>query len=45
MGQMYAYLIEAGYPPNYLDECTLLDLDLFMRQTNEMRKKQGWKDS
>lgn len=43
MGQLYAYLIEAGYDAAYLDQCTLLDLDLFGRQTNELRRKQGWK--
>ena len=43
MGGLYAYLIDAGYDASYLDECTLFDLDLFSRQTNELRRKQGWK--
>lgn len=43
MAGAYAYLIDAGYPPAYLDGCTLLDIDLFITQTNEVRKKQGWK--
>lgn len=43
MGELYAYLVDAGYSPAYLDECTTLDLDLFTRQTNKIRKKQGWK--
>jgi hypothetical protein len=41
MGQIYAHLIDAGYDPLYLDNSTLLDLDLYMRQTNALRKKQG----
>lgn len=40
-GELYAYLIDAGYPPDYLDRCTLLDLDLFVSQTNALRQKQG----
>lgn len=43
MGQLYAYLVEAGYDAAYLDACTLYDIDLLSRQTNELRKKQGWK--
>jgi hypothetical protein len=43
MGGLYAYLIDAGYQAEYLDHCTLLDIDLFASQTNELRKKQGWK--
>ena len=43
MGELYAYLIDAGYSAEYLDNCTLLDLDLFSRKTNDLRKKQGWK--
>lgn len=43
MGELYAYLIDAGYDPAYLDRCTVPDLDLFAVQTNELRKKQGWK--
>jgi hypothetical protein len=43
MGEIYSYLLDAGYDAAYLDNCTLLDLDLFARQTNELRKKQGWK--
>lgn len=43
MGALYAYLIEAGFPPQYLDDCTLPDLDLFATQTNKRREKQGWK--
>ena len=42
MGDLYSYLIDAGYDPAYLDNCTLLDLDLFTRKTNERRSKQGW---
>lgn len=44
MGGLYSYLIDAGFNPAYLDDCTLLDLDLFVRQTNERRKKSGWKE-
>ena len=43
MGALYSYLIDAGYQAAYLDECTLLDIDLFAQQTNELRRKQGWK--
>ena len=43
MASLYAYLVEAGFSAAYLDECTLLDLDLFATETNERRKKQGWK--
>ncbi len=43
MAGNYSYLIEAGYDPGYLDECTLLDLFLFLDRTNAMREKQGWK--
>jgi hypothetical protein len=42
MGELYAFLLDAGYDAAYLDACTLLDLDLFARQTNELRRKQGW---
>ncbi len=42
MGGVYACLIDAGYDPAYLYECTILDLDLFMRQTNQLRAKKGW---
>ena len=41
MGEIYAWLLDAGYDAAYLDNCTLLDIDLFMRQTNALRKKQG----
>jgi hypothetical protein len=45
MGGLYAYLIDAGFPPDYLNNCTLLDLDLHTRHTNELRRKQGWKSA
>jgi hypothetical protein len=45
MGALYAYLVEAGFAADYLDSCTILDLDLFTAQTNERRKKQGWKNA
>jgi hypothetical protein len=41
MGALYTYLIDAGFQADYLDRCTLLDLDLFTRQTNERLKKQA----
>jgi hypothetical protein len=44
MGGLYAYLVDAGYSAEYLDECTLLDLDLLTTQVNELRKKQGGKE-
>lgn len=43
MGDLYAFLIDAGHQAAYLDHCTLLDLDLFTRATNKLREKQGWK--
>lgn len=43
MGELYAYLVEAGYDAAYLDQCTIYDIDLLSRQTNKLREKQGWK--
>lgn len=39
MGEVYALLIDAGYQAAYLDECTLYDIDLFLRQTTKLQKK------
>jgi hypothetical protein len=44
MAKLYTYLLEAGFSADYLDRCTILDLDLFATQTNERRKMQGWKN-
>jgi hypothetical protein len=41
MGTLYVTLVDAGFDPAYLDQCTLLDLDLFTRHVAEFRKKQG----
>ena len=43
MGNLYAYLIDFGYSAEYLDRCTLLDLDLITKSVNATREKQGWK--
>lgn len=40
-GQLYALLVDAGYTAEYLDRCTLWDLDLFLRHTAELLKKRG----
>jgi len=45
MAGLYAYLVEAGFSAEYLDRCTILDLDLLATQTNERRKKQGWNNA
>lgn len=45
MGGLYSYLIDAGFSAEYLDRCTILDIDLFVTQTNERRKKEGWKQN
>lgn len=41
MGGIYAYLIDAGWQAAYLDNCTIYDLDLNVRQTNKLQKKRG----
>jgi hypothetical protein len=38
MARLYVWLIDAGFTAEYLDNCTLLDLDLFAAQVNELRK-------
>lgn len=41
MGALYVHLVDAGFDAAYLDNCTLLDLDLFSRKVSEMRSKSG----
>lgn len=45
MGSLYSYMLQAGFSADYLDRCTLPDLDLFVTQTNRRREKEGWKRS
>ena len=40
-GGIYAYLCGHGFSADYLDRCTLWDLDLFTRQVNQLQEKQG----
>lgn len=37
----YTVLIEAGHSAEYLDHCTLFDLDLFARKYCEHLKQRG----
>ena len=39
MAQLYLRLMEAGFDANYLDHCTLLDLDLFFEQVKARGNK------
>ncbi|MBC2592699.1 hypothetical protein H5P28_00335 [Ruficoccus amylovorans] len=38
MARLYVWLVDAGFSAEYLDRCTLLDLDLLAAQVNELRK-------
>lgn len=41
MGFRYALLIEAGYSADYLDRCTLWDIDLIIRQVTALREQRA----
>lgn len=40
MGGLYIGLMDAGFSADYLDRCSYHDLDLFMQEVIELRKKQ-----
>lgn len=40
MGGLYLSLMDAGFSAEYLDACSYHDLDLFMQQLIDLRKRQ-----
>jgi hypothetical protein len=41
MAGLYVHLGEVGFTPDYLDRCTLLDIDLFTKATNRIYKERA----